>query len=146
VRVSRIVIGLAFAVAAAAPAQAQFTAVVVPPKKPKAEAVAEGKAANAEQTKADTALKARMTDMKAWVDSAAVAVKVATPAASDSALRADSAAPTPVRPTETRSAAGDVETFRQGAPAPNTATPLPLLALLGAGSMAAGALLRRRRK
>jgi hypothetical protein len=66
--------------------------------------------------------------MKAWVDSAA----------GDAVdLRERTATSTPLPP------AGDV--FTDGAPAPDTATPLPLLMALGAGALGAGAALLRRR-
>jgi hypothetical protein len=143
---------MAWLAAAAPAASAQFTSAVVPPKKParapEPAAVAQGPGA-----RGDTAIAKRLTDMKAWVDSAAVALNVPTPAATDSArvpapadsmrtaARTDSAPP-----RQTTASAGEVTSFHEGARAPNTATPLPLLALLGAGSLLAGSWLRRRRR
>jgi hypothetical protein len=130
---------LSFAVAtlfAAPVASAQFTGLVTPPPRPAppAEIVA-----RAGDVTADTTASQRMTDMKAWVDSAAVAVAAQAPQ--------DTTTPPPViveTPPAAEPAPEPVTEFREGAPAPDTATPLPLLALLGAGLVAAGAALRRR--
>ena len=123
---------------------AQFTGVVAPPKaKPSAEAVA---AAAAESGRRDTSVSVRLTEMKAWVDSAAVAVAAAP--TSDTTARMDTVRTDTTRrggqPVRTETARGDVTTFRDGAPAPDTATPLPFILLLGAASVLAGAWLRRR--
>ena len=89
-----------------------------------------------------------LADMKSWVDSAAgaLAVRVDTGAA----LAQDSAA----RRTQVQSG-GEVErtppaasdttrTFRDGAAAPDTATPLPGIALAGLALLGTGLWLRRR--
>ncbi|MGQ0713889.1 MAG: hypothetical protein ACT4PJ_09155 [Gemmatimonadaceae bacterium] len=125
------------ALVAAPCAFAQFTGVVTPPPRPEppVEIVAEAGAVSA-----DTTAAARMSDMRAWVDSAALTVAAQTPA--DTAtppvvLETPQAAPPPVAQEE-------VTAFREGAPAPNTATPLPALILLGTALVAGGAVLRRR--
>ncbi len=117
-------------------ASAQFTGLVTPPPRPAppVEMIVEAGA-----VATDTTAAARMTDMKAWVDSAAVAVAAQAPQ--------DTATPPVV--IETPAAAEpapqqDVTAFQEGAPAPNTATVLPALLLLGAGLVAGGAALRRR--
>ena len=115
-------------------ASAQFTGLVTPPPRP---APPVELIARAGDVQADTTAAARMTDMKAWVDSAAVAVAAQSPQ--------DTTAPpavvvTPVAPVPHE----EVSAFRDGAPAPDTATPLPALLLLGAGLVAGGAALRRR--
>ena len=117
-------------------ASAQFTGLVTPPPRPAppVEMIAEAGA-----VAADTTAAARMSDMKAWVDSAAVAV----------AAQAPQDTVTPPVVIETPAAAEpaprqEVTAFQEGAPAPNTATALPALLLLGAGLIAGGAALRRR--
>jgi hypothetical protein len=117
-------------------ASAQFTGLVTPPPRP---APPVELVAQAGDVSTDTTAAARMSDMKAWVDSAAVAVAAQAPQ--------DTATPPVV--VETPAAAEpapqeDVTAFREGAPAPSTATVLPALLLLGAGLVAGGAALRRR--
>jgi len=130
----------------AAPASAQFTGVVIPPPaKPApvaqspAQTVAEGR---------DSAARVTMTNMKDWVDSAAATLGVTVAAvATDSAQPAVNVQPpavhaehaAPSRPAETTE-------FREGARAPNTATPIPMLALLGLISLVAGLWLLRPRR
>jgi hypothetical protein len=135
--------------AVATPAAAQFTGVVVPPKS-KAQLQAAAARADSAVTRRDSALAARLTDMKKWVDSAAVAVAAQPRAvAGDSSARVDttrarSDTASARGKVSTAASAGEVTSFREGAPAPNTASPLPLIALLGAGSLLTGAWLRRR--
>jgi hypothetical protein len=123
------------AVLAAPSASAQFTGLVTPPPRP---APPVELVAQAGDVAADTTAAARMTDMKAWVDSAAVAVAAQAPA--------DTATPPVVIETPAAAPAAQEEApaFREGAPAPDTATPLPALLLLGAALVAGGAALRRR--
>ena len=120
---------------AAPGASAQFTGLVTPPPRPAAPVELVARAGN---VNADTTAAARMTDMKAWVDSAAVAVAAQSPQ--------DTATPPAVIETPVAAAPRqeEVSAFLDGAPAPNTATPLPALLLLGAGLFAGGAALRKR--
>ena len=117
-------------------ASAQFTGLVTPPPRPAppVELVARGG-----DVSADTTAAHRMTDMKAWVDSAAVAVAAKAPQDTAPPPVIVEAAPAVIEPPQE-----EVSAFREGAPAPNTATPLPALLLLGAGLVAGGAALRRR--
>ena len=99
-------------------AEAQFTTFVEPPKRVDTVVVVD--------TIAVAADSARVAEnLKAWVDSAAGgAVDLRDTLAID-----------------TRT--GDV--LREGVPAPDTATTLPLMLVAGAGGIAAGAFLLRRR-
>ena len=127
-------------------ASAQITTVISAPKRQQATAQA---AAQREAAAQDSIAKVTLTGMKEWVDSAANALAVRPDTGvtvTDTALatppraaqqRADS---TPGRTTTPPPA----DTFRDGARAPNTATPWPTLAALGLGLIAAGAMVRRR--
>lgn len=98
-------------------AAAQFTTFVAPPERVDTIVVTD----TVVTPVADSAT--AVANMKAWVDSAAGA-----------AVDLDSVGTT---------APGDV--FPDGLPAPDTATPLPLLLTLGAGAIGAGVVLLRRR-
>jgi LPXTG-motif cell wall-anchored protein len=126
-------------------ASAQFTGVVVPPKAKVVVAVDSTPKTVAERR--DSVAKVNLGNMKDWVDSAAAKIGVpAAPAATDTAAAAP-LAPAPVARVEDPAAPtrGTTE-FREGAAAPNTATPIPLLALLGLSSLATGLWLLRRRR
>ena len=109
-------------------ASAQFTTFIPPRNKVadsvKAVVVAEQKA------QADSVASTQITNMKTWVDSAAGLVPTPTTAA-DSLTRA-------VAATDTANASA---AFPNAARAPETASPLPLIVLLGTLSLAAGGLL-----
>ena len=128
-------------------ASAQFTGVVVPPK-PKVDVVVDTTPKTVLQMR-DSVARVNLTNMKDWVDSAASALGVPTaPVVTDTARM-----PAPVPPPPTLAhveapgvpARGTTE-FREGAAAPNTATPIPLLALLGLVSLAGGLWLLRARR
>ena len=126
----------------ATPAAAQFTAVVPPPRavQPNAEATRRGQSEGADTT----AAAARLSDLRAWVDSA-VSSGDARPA--DVPPVRDSAADTAQVAMAERASAPATRTetveFRNGALAPDTASPLPLLALLGAASILLGITVRK---
>lgn len=121
---------------AAVPAAAQFTTVVAPPKRETP--VAQVQAA---QAAADTARRTALRDMSAWVDSVAGA-----PAPIVDGTVVDSAAGT-VEPAPEPQEAAPTEQFSEGARAPDTATALPFVLLLGLTSLGAGiALLVSRRR
>jgi hypothetical protein len=142
---------------------AQFTAVVVPPPKPERPTVPRSMLTDTSQR--DTSTARRLQEMSAWVDSAAVEMGIEVSAA-ESLATTDPADPTrdPLAAADTTGQVADTtggpvidsaaapspprvpmpHEFREGAPAPDTATPFPMLALLGASLIGAGALLRRR--
>ena len=119
----RVIFLLAIA-AAPTVAQAQFT-TFIPPRT--ADSVKSAVVAT-QQKVSDSVAKAQITDLKTWVDSAS---GIAAPATA-----ADSAA---------RLTAADTTTFRSGSRAPATASVLPMVALVGAGSLLLGLLLLRER-
>lgn len=130
----------ALALLALAPsgAAAQFTTVIRPPDRQEAAAIA----ATA-QAETDSAATLQITSMQQWVDSVAaaaaaegdtiVAVEVGGDVVTDSAELAVRADESTLR-------------YSSGAPAPDTATPLPLLTLIGlVAAGIGGALLHRSR-
>ena len=124
---------LAIAVAPLASAGAQFTTVVAPPPAQKqAIAAAEAKAA----VPRDTGHRATLQAMSAWVDSVAgtpAPAVVTDSAAGDVVVSSDSAAvPTP------RNEGAGTTRFADGAQAPNTASPLPLILVAGLGALLLG--------
>lgn len=133
----RFALASAVLLAAPAAASAQFTSFTAHPPRPAdttgARAPLVALTDSARRAQSDSVNRASIANMKAWVDSAAVAHGTSIPTPVDTALTTT---------TTTATATGDV-----GLPAPDTATPLPTLLLLGSGSLAAGAglLLRRRR-
>jgi hypothetical protein len=122
----------------AAPASAQFTTFVPPKKAPVADTAAPQVAA---EQRADSAQKQTLTDMKVWVDSAARALAVNVDTTAVDSLVVDSLAGEVVQ-----SGAESTPTteFREGAPAPDTATMFPILAAAALGCLGAGAFLLRR--
>jgi hypothetical protein len=106
---------------------AQITTYVAPPR---SQAPSPQMVAAADSVQRDSIAQATMTNMKAWVDSAA---GVTVPAHVGDSIPADD----PGRPVTT--------TFNDGAVAPATASPLPTLALLGMLAIAAGSLLLGKR-
>lgn len=125
------------ALLAAPVASAQFTGVVAPPERPAppVETVASTGAVTPDSTRAG-----RMADMRAWVDSAAVAISAQSP---QDTVTPPVVIEQPAAPME-QAPAPEVSEFREGSPAPNTATPLPALVMLGLALVAGGAALRRR--
>ncbi|MGI8842297.1 MAG: hypothetical protein ACR2HZ_01260 [Gemmatimonadaceae bacterium] len=138
---------------------AQFTTVVAPPPREVKPSVP--RSMRSDTTIRDTSAANRLQEMSAWVDSAAVAMGIRT-AAADSltpTVPADTTGGPVIAAQPVDTIGGPVadtahiprettprrtESFRDGAPAPDTATPFPLLALLGASLIGAGMLLRRK--
>lgn len=136
VRIQTAGLMLMLAAAPLATAGAQFTTVVAPPPAQKqAIAAAEAKAA----VPRDTGHRATLQAMSAWVDSVAgtpAPAMVADSAAGEVALSTDSAAvPSP------RNEGAGTTRFADGARAPNTASPLPLIFVAGLGALLVGAWL-----
>lgn len=104
----------------ASEAAAQITTYIAPPRVQAPQLIAA-----ADSARRDSVATATMTNMKAWVDSAA---GVAVPAHVGDSLAVD-----PGRPV--------VTTFDDGAVAPATASSLPLIALGGVLALGVGAML-----
>ena len=145
VRLSMVLGAAAVLALSAIPASAQFTSVVVPPPAKPAPVAQAGAPTIAERR--DSAARVTMTNMKDWVDSAAATLGVSV-APVDSA-RAPVAAPAAQPDSQAAArtpARRETTEFREGAQAPNTATPIPMLAMLGLVSLVAGLLLLRPRR
>lgn len=154
-------------------AAAQFATGLTPPP-PKAPAEEVAKAESVVVAARDSVAREQRLDMKAWVDSAAASLQSGGAAVAPIPVTAGDTAPrpAPVRPPEPvppaepapvrplppvppapvrppplppSSPSSSSPGFRPGAPAPDTATPLPLLALLGAGLLGSGLNLLRRK-
>ena len=118
---------------------AQFTTFVAPPRKAAVDSAPKTIAAKA---RADSVARMSLTDMKAWVDSAAgTSTQVAS--ASDTTMAAANAAAAPQVPAGN---ARTTTTFSNGAIAPNTASPLPAYLVAGLASFSVGLFLLRRRR
>src|SRR5687767_6996860 len=122
----------------AAPVSAQFTTFVPPKKAPVADTASTQVAA---EVRADSVQKQTLTDMKVWVDSAARALAVNIDTTAVDSMVVDSLAGEVVQPVPESTPTTE---FREGAPAPDTATMFPMLAVAALGCLGAGALLLRR--
>ena len=140
----------AMLIAGAASANAQITTVVAPPPK-RNEPAQQVAAARREQAAQDSIARVTMTGMKEWVDSAAASLAIrpdTVPTSADTAVGASRAPTSPApRPTSQAPTRADSSAeFRSGARAPNTATPIPALALAGAALIAIGVAMKRRER
>jgi hypothetical protein len=132
------IVVLAFSTLLPATAAGQFTAFT-PPRQPADSAKPVATPAQ-QAAAADSLARVAITNMKAWVDSAAGDVVVNRV---DSAGR-PVAAPGPVTSgAATPARSESTAVFRDGARAPDTATWLPLLVLVGTGAISVGVLLLR---
>lgn len=124
----------------ASPAAAQFTAVVQPPKsRPAADAAAATTPGATTNAQGNTAL----SDMRAWVDSAAgVSAPAVADSLRDSTRVTTAAAGVVVDSTVETPAATAID--EGGMRAPDTATLLPAAAVIGLVMLGAGAWLLRR--
>lgn len=146
VRMSMMVGAAAILALCSVEASAQFTGVVVPPKRAAAP-VADATPKTVAEMR-DSVARVNLTNMKDWVDSAAATLGVTATVAVDTAAPVVPAVPPtmPARVEDPPIPARGTTEFREGAMAPNTATPIPLLALLGLSSLMGGIWLLRRRR
>lgn len=121
---SSLVLGIIATLAVAGRAQAQFTTFIPPQTVVQDSAARAVAVADSVRAVADTSTAVAITNMKTWVDSAAgVASPPITPLGDSTAVAAEST------------------TFVNGARAPETASDLPLLLLLGGAAFFSGLLL-----
>lgn len=134
VRVRRL-IAFSLIVSLPAAAAAQFT-TFIPPSTKVADS-AKAVVAAQKTAKADTSLNTRLTNLKTWVDSAAGVVAPSTRAQDSLATPLPDSAAAAVSATNP----ADTAALRKGARAPETASDLPMLALIGAVTLGLGAFL-----
>jgi len=108
-------------------ASAQFT-TFIPPKNTVADSVKAVVTAQ-QKVQADSITHAQITNMQTWVDSAAGVAPRSMTVADTAAARVGTVA------------AADTTTFVNGARAPQTASDLPLIALMGAAALMLGTFL-----
>lgn len=128
---------LVFAALTPIAARAQFTAYVSPTR-PNTDS-AKAAIVAVQRAKSDSNARASITNMKAWVDSAAGVAQTSpadtTAATTPPATPAPTTAPVPAAPTH------NTTSFSNGAQAPATASYLPLIAVLGLASLSVGIVL-----
>ena len=129
-------------------ADAQITTVIAPPK-PAAQKQVE--VARRQEAARDSVARVTLTDMKAWVDSAAASLALRPDTAGAPADTGVAAPQPPSAPRDAPSTRNDrradstAAEFRAGARAPDTATSVPTLAVTGGLLILLGFALRRRR-
>jgi hypothetical protein len=130
----RYLLGLVLVAGVSSAAAAQFT-TFIPPQTKAGDSV-KAAVATQQRVKADSIQRVQLTNMKTWVDSAAGVV--APPAAT----RADSLMGSPPDSlTKSQVVVDSAPTLKNGARAPETASDLPLLALLGAMGLGIGTVM-----
>jgi hypothetical protein len=131
---------LTLALAALTPvsSKAQFT-TYVSPTRPNIDS-AKAATVAVQRARTDSTARASITNMKAWVDSAAGVAQTSPVDTTPAATPAPAPAPAPAAPTK------NTTSFHNGAMAPATASYLPLIALLGLASLSVGIVLLAGRK
>jgi hypothetical protein len=132
------VLSLALAALTPIASKAQFTTFIAPAR-PSADS-AKAATVAVQRARSDSTAQVSITNMKAWVDSAA---GVAPPATASESLQV---ATTTNATSPTRTTGSATTSFSNGAVAPATASHLPMLALLGLASLSVGIVLVAGRK
>jgi hypothetical protein len=141
----------AMLIVGAGTAKAQITTVVASPPK-KREPAQQVAAQRREQAVQDSVARVTMTGMKKWVDSASAALAIrpdTVPTTADTALGTPRAATSPVPRSDSSTTARTSEPtpeFRNGARAPDTATPIPAIGLAGVVLILMGVAMQRRER
>ena len=138
---------------AAGEVRAQITTVIGPAKRAQ---VSRQDSVRREEIAQDSIARVTLTDMKQWVDSAANALALrpdtgtvppeATPPASTAPPRQQPLNPQPDSVARARQLQNAPPEFREGARAPDTATTIPTLAVIGATLLGLGLWVGRRRR
>ena len=119
---------------------AQIT-TFIPPQTKAAEA-AKTVALARERARTDSVMRIRLSDMKAWVDSAAGSVAVPNTATDPAATPTTARTVTVIDTARVSATVPDsVVRVHHGARAPDTASDLPMLALIGAIALAIGTVM-----
>jgi len=119
---------------------AQFTTFI--PPQPQTVKAANAAVVARERARTDSVMKIKLSDMKAWVDSAAGSVAVPNTATDPAAKPTPGHTITVIDTAMTLSAAHDsVVRVSHGARAPDTASDLPMLALIGAIALVIGTVM-----
>ena len=133
---------LALAALTPVASRAQFT-TFISPTKPNTDS-AKAAVVAVQRAHADSTARASITNMKAWVDSAAgVAQSTTVDTVPATTPPASTPAPTPAPRVETKHT---TTSFHNGAEAPATASYLPLITVLGLASLSVGIVLLVGRK
>ena len=139
----------AIMIVGAGTANAQITAVVASPPR-KTELAQQVAAQQRERVVQDSVARVAMTGMKEWVDSASAALAIrpdTVPTAADTALGTPRTATAPAPQSDSAASARSSERsseFRDGARAPDTATPIPTIGLAGVLLILMGVAMKRR--
>jgi hypothetical protein len=137
----------AMMIVGAGTANAQITTVVAAPPR-KTEAAQQAAAQQREKVAQDSVARVTMTGMKEWVDSASAALAIrpdTVPTTADSSVGTPRAATAPAPKSDSSTAERQPE-YRDGARAPDTATPIPAIGLAGVVLILAGMALKRRER
>jgi hypothetical protein len=141
----------AMMIVGAGTAKGQITTFVASPPR-KTEPAQQAAAQQREKVAQDSVARVAMTGMKEWVDSASAALAIrpdTVPNAADTAVGTPrvATAPAPKSDSSANARASERQSeFRNGARAPNTATPIPMIALAGVLLIVMGMALRRRER
>ncbi|HTK50474.1 MAG TPA: hypothetical protein VL308_01235 [Gemmatimonadaceae bacterium] len=141
----------AMMIVGAGTAKGQITTFVASPPR-KTEPAQQAAAQQREKVAQDSVARVAMTGMKEWVDSASAALAIrpdTVPNAADTAVGTPrvATAPAPKSDSSANARASERQSeFRNGARAPNTATPIPMIALAGVLLIVMGMGLRRRER
>ena len=141
----------AMMIVGAGTAKGQITTFVASPPR-KTEPAQQAAAQQREKVAQDSVARVAMTGMKEWVDSASAALAIrpdTVPNAADTAVGTPrvATAPAPKSDSSANARASERQSeFRNGARAPNTATPIPMIALAGVVLIVIGMTTRHRER